>query len=278
MAVNSTYNSTLNEIQLSNLNFSIQLTPYAAYITLKKSAQVDMDGKASVPAPPICLLLQQSYRDYKVAQDEITLLKDALKEKECECEDLIKVNASLFAKIKSADNDIVIANSEVAEVKAKLDNKSKEYAKLNTAKSDIEGKFNLQKKEYDDYLSKTESKIKLLNKSLQNKDKDNYNLSRHLENGRETISNLKAKTSKLEGDIKRLEKKLKKYELRRDNISVESQTCHTIDMPYYIDEPLPPIFGSQLCVQSKPVFMSSSLPNINTMVLVHVTEEDKIQN
>ena len=35
MAVDATFSSILNEIQLSNLNFTIQLTPYAAYATLK---------------------------------------------------------------------------------------------------------------------------------------------------------------------------------------------------------------------------------------------------
>ena len=43
MAIETTFNSILNEIQLSKLNFVMQLTPYAAYITLKKSTQVDRD-------------------------------------------------------------------------------------------------------------------------------------------------------------------------------------------------------------------------------------------
>ena len=41
MAIDTTFNSILNEIQLSKLNFAIHLTPYAAYITLKKSTLVD---------------------------------------------------------------------------------------------------------------------------------------------------------------------------------------------------------------------------------------------
>ena len=57
MATNLTFNSILNEIQLSKLNFSKNVTPYVAYITLKKSTQVDMRGNHL--APPL-MLLQQS--------------------------------------------------------------------------------------------------------------------------------------------------------------------------------------------------------------------------
>ena len=53
MAADATYNLILNEIQLSKLNFSIQLTPYAAYNSLKKSIQVNWDGTLAVPSPPL---------------------------------------------------------------------------------------------------------------------------------------------------------------------------------------------------------------------------------
>ena len=60
MAANTTFTSILNEIQLSNLNFTINVTPFAAYITLKKTLQKDLDGTLAVPAPPLLFLLQQS--------------------------------------------------------------------------------------------------------------------------------------------------------------------------------------------------------------------------
>ena len=62
MAVDSTFSSILNQIQLLNLNFSLQLTPYAAYITLKKSVVKDQNGINGVPAPPILMLLQQAHQ------------------------------------------------------------------------------------------------------------------------------------------------------------------------------------------------------------------------
>ena len=70
MAVNSTYASILSEIQLSNLNFSIQMTPFASYITLKKSVQKDLNGVHATPSPPLLLLLQQAQQQILILQDE----------------------------------------------------------------------------------------------------------------------------------------------------------------------------------------------------------------
>ena len=55
MAASTTFSSILNEIQLSNLNFTNKMTPYAAYITLKKTVQKDMNGTLATPAPPLLL-------------------------------------------------------------------------------------------------------------------------------------------------------------------------------------------------------------------------------
>ena len=48
MAIDAKFNSIVHDIQLSNLNFTNQLTPFAAYIAIKKSTQLDKNGN---PAP-----------------------------------------------------------------------------------------------------------------------------------------------------------------------------------------------------------------------------------
>ena len=85
MAIDATFNSILNGIQLSRLNFSIHLTPFAAYITLKKSTQVDRNGDSFAPSPPLCSLLQQAYKDQITAQEEIIGLRASLQECEQSC-------------------------------------------------------------------------------------------------------------------------------------------------------------------------------------------------
>ena len=63
MAVDAKFNSILKEIQQSKLNFVINLTPFSASITLKKSSQVDQNGVQLLPTPPILRLLEQSLNE-----------------------------------------------------------------------------------------------------------------------------------------------------------------------------------------------------------------------
>ena len=58
-----------------------------------------------------------------------------------------------------------------------------------------------------------------------------------------------------------------------------SQTNYHEDIPYKVTDPLPPIFSSQLCHFSKPInFFSNSLPNLNTITWVKVSEEDELRD
>ena len=69
MAVDATFSSIISEIQLSNLNFSLQITPFTAYITLKKSVIKDKHDNQAVPSPPILFLLQQAQQTIRELQD-----------------------------------------------------------------------------------------------------------------------------------------------------------------------------------------------------------------
>ena len=130
------------------------------------------------------------------------------------------------------------------------------------------------------FIAETNIQIKSLNKTVKNKEKEIHNLSKHLENSRDTVlnlksevSNLRCKQSKLENQIKRSEKQQKK---KQDIASVFSQTNDFVDTPYSITEALPPIFGSKLCVQTKPGLFTKSLPNLSSIVTVADTEEELI--
>ena len=136
----------------------------------------------------------------------------------------------------------------------------------------------VQRTEYDNFIADTNIQIKSLNKTVKNKDKEIHNLSKHLENSRDTVLNLKSEKSNLrcqqskhENKIKRLEKQQKK---KQDTASVFTQTIACVDTPYLITEALPPIFGSKLCVQTKPGFFTKSLPNLSSIVMVADTEDE----
>ena len=88
---------------------------------------------------------------------------------------------------------------------------------------------------------------------------------------------LKARGLQLENSKRTLERKLSKLKSVKESTSVSSQTSSTIDTQYAVTESLPPIFGSKLCLKSKPIFMTKSVPNLFTMVQVEETEEDLLR-
>ena len=284
MAIDTTFNSIINEIQLSKLNFGIQLTPFAAYITLKKSTQVDKNGVHAAPSPPLFSILQQSYHDLRAAQEENLCLRNALKACEQKCEDLTMVNSSLFKKLEAVDLDVNASREVNDSLCLRLDSTEKEVSKLRQLNKDLEDKVKLHSKEYSAYTFDTNAKIKALTKEIGGKDKENYNLNKTIANQRDTVTNLKDEVSKMkiratkaEKENKKMEKKLVKLEAKREKQSRSSQTVSCIDTPYSISEPLPPIFGSQVCTQSKSIFLSRSLPDISKVALVNITADDILQ-
>ena len=99
MAVDATFSSILNKIQLSNLNFTIQVTPYAAYITLKKSTLKDHDGFYAVPSPPVLSLLQEAQHMIAIKNTEILELKESYEDFRVKIDDIMAENASLLDEI-----------------------------------------------------------------------------------------------------------------------------------------------------------------------------------
>ena len=110
-----------------------------------------------------------------------------------------------------------------------------------------------------------------------------YNLDKVIANYKETVGNTKTENSrlkvwnnKLEGDRKQLDNKLKNFHMKK--VAVSSQTSNTIDTPYTVTDDLPPIFGSKCCIISKRPFISNSLPNLSTVLMVNVSEDDMIRD
>ena len=58
---------------------------------------------------------------------------------------------------------------------------------------------------------------------------------------------------------------------------MSSQTDSCIDVPYSMFDPFTN-FWVQVCIKSKLPFMSRSLPNLSTIVLVEATEDTLLQD
>ena len=280
MAVDSTFNSIVNEIQLSKLNFVIQLTPFSANITLKRSTQLDKDGVPCQPSPPLFMLLQQAYHEQFLAKQEIAVLKDNLQEWKNKCEKLKNDNTVLSQKLLSSNETLSAVHEANQKLSKKVDVNEKDITKHLITKEDLVQELKIHKNKVSQHESDTDSMTKAFNKTLKSKEKEIHNLSKTLDNARDTISSLKLGNSDLKKSESMLQSDLKKLEIRLRNLegrkkqkcTVSSQTHSSIDVPYLVTDELPPIFGSTLCVRSKPVLLSNSLPDLSTRVME--TEDD----
>ena len=126
MAREAKFNSIMNEIQLSNLNHTIQITSFDSNSRLNKSTQVDQFGGHATPSPPLCMLLQQSHRDILGLQNEISRLTVSLGKSEEWCANLDKANSLLMKKLEAIDRKTEVADELNSEMVVKLDLKDKE--------------------------------------------------------------------------------------------------------------------------------------------------------
>ena len=287
MAVDTKLNSILSEIQQSNLNFMINLTPYAAYVTIKKSTQVDKNGLSMLPSPPVLRLLDECLREKLNAENEIKQLKDLLSKSEEHCQDLARENGDLMEKLISTNDTLKITQVLNGDLKKKIGAKCIKVETVELEKEKIKHEASaIEKKNIvSEYTIESNNQLATMKKSLKNYEKEVHNLNRKLNNVQDTNTIIKAdlkdakqSVSTMQSKLRKSEESLLKANRRKQTYSVEIQTSPTLDTPYLITDPLPPIFGSQLCRKSKSVFLRKSLPNLSFLSWVSISEEDIIRD
>ena len=235
MAINTTFASILSDIQLSNLNFSVQITPFAAYITLKKSAQKDLNGHHVPPSPPLLSLLPSLHQENVNLRDQNNTLKTALGSLEKKFTDITIENASLVDAIEDANNSISALTNDNENLKTKMDVTNQEIAKYSVEKASTESKIKELKKSNGDQVRKLETRVADLIKSSKAQEKVIYNLNKKLENVRDTLKNsnsekslLKINKTKLEATIYKLNKQLEKNKKGVVKVTADSNGNDTI--------------------------------------------------
>ena len=104
------------------------------------------------------------------------------------------------------------------------------------------------------------------------------NFKSEIKSWRKSLGTERAEKIKAERKLAAAENHLK-YFTSVCKKSTPCQTTNTIDTPYEVTAPLPPIFGSQLCHKSKPIlFMTRSVPNLATLSWVRRTEEETMRD
>ena len=79
MAASNKFDNLLKQVQSSNLNFRIELSPFTAVITLKKSLIKDKTGKFLSPPTSESTQLQQANNDKICLIEKIVNLENVVK-------------------------------------------------------------------------------------------------------------------------------------------------------------------------------------------------------
>ena len=213
MATNTTFASIIKEIQLSNLNFVIKMTPFAAYITLKKSVQKDLNGVPANPAPSLLYLLQEVQKQNLRLQAENSELRSTIdslaKKHEYAKHEIVGLAESLEETKKSVAN-LTSTNNVLTN---RIDKAEKE-----SAKHELNWKEN--RKKHTSEVIELQAQIKDLKVAKKMKEKENHDINKALENARITIRSLKEEKSQLKTCKTQLETKVRKLEKKRKNETI----------------------------------------------------------
>ena len=262
MAINATFSSILHENQVSNLNFSIQVTPFAAYITLKKSVQKDLDGLHATPSPPIIVHLQQAQQEILHLQKENFQLKSVVATLEEKCETITIENDRLVGKHEDIKKNVesLIATKNILD--EKINGAEREAASRQNENSVLLNKIKDGKKKHEEELKELKSKISTLDKANKRKEKELHNLGRILENTRATNKACKVEKSQLLINKSKLEaelRKLKKIQTTKSKEVFENKSNTADENANYSTNPC--ISWKQLDLSVSPSLVSHWNPH-----------------
>ena len=216
MATNTTFSSILNEIQLSNLNFTINLTPYAAYITLKKSVQKDINGTILTPAPPLLFLLHKAQEQTLQQQVENSELRSTINNLEKKLDAIARDNAGLVESLEDKNKSVADLNSTKSVLRNRSEKFEAEVARNQAEKKELEVRLKEFKKKHVVELKEQQAQVNDLKNTLKGKAKENHDLSKALESSRSTIRNYKSERSQLKTCQTRLESEIRKLKQKQD--------------------------------------------------------------
>ena len=141
MAANSTFSSIINEIQMSNLNFNIKMTPFGAYITLKKTVQKDLYGNHASPSPPLLLVLHQAHQEIRYLQEENSRLKTALHTIKKDQDQTVQENENLVKSVEESAESVENVTATNNKLKTKIEIIEKEAVKNRAEIKNYESKL-----------------------------------------------------------------------------------------------------------------------------------------
>ena len=285
MAASQTFETILNTIKSSNLNFQLMLSPFSATISLKKSLVKDKSGHLLSPPRPDSILLEQVKLENESLSKKVKDLERSNQTLKLNVEDSVIDCENAYETIRKLENELKVKQETSDDVKPE-----NSFRELYNKMADESDALSEENKNLRDQNSSLQTQVK--NQALQIQDlhlivensksastrlnrEVHENKIKHEKDTKLTIKELKSEIKAWRKDLGeersekiKLEKKLETVKKQLEAKATESVLCQTapnLDIPYKVTTPLPPIFSSQLCHYSRSVFLSNSLPNLNSI-------------
>ena len=211
------FDNILQEIQVSNLNYQIQLSPFSALISLKKSFIKEKDGSLRLPMPP----LSSSHRGSRLETD--LNARNMKLEKDLE---------TLHQKYADVSDQYAEAHARIKSYEEFHENHFKrEFAK----KDDIIADLKLEKNSLIEKVKERDDTIKELQNSINVKIEVTKNLNRQLTESKARAGREKAAIAKeFKAEIKSWRTDL--GEERKQKIRLEKKIVELSKNPKPVDK------------------------------------------
>ena len=254
---------------------------------IKDKSGNDLNPVVSDPSLLQKYILENAELSKNVAalEDVINDLRQRLKKSEKDREDAQETISKLKHKLRVKKENLQTKENELEKnFLDQLEQKRVEISLFCDEKKKLESEHEEKVRTLQTRLQITENSVKRLNKAVSenrinadNKTKQiRKSFKTEIKSRKKELGHERSKRIKAERELDILENHLKELESSSQE-STACQTDQTPDVPFLISEPLPPIFGSQLCKISKTLHhLSSSLPDLSTLTWVKFTEEEII--
>ena len=191
MLANATFDKILEQIQTSNLNFQLTLSPFSAAISLKKSFIKDKYGNILLPSPSTKVISQQ---EFNLQHDNAELVEKN--------EKLDQQNLQLQRTNQSQLQNIKILEKKIVDIEASAYNSFREKSnELTVLKNTLQSS--------DQEMTKLKNELQIKNKLIKVKEKEVLKLDQNRDILEATAKKCKEELKTLKSDYKKLQKKEK---------------------------------------------------------------------
>ena len=238
MCPSTTFYNILNQIQASNLNFQLQISPFSAVISLKKSFVKDKSGTILFPKRlPNAPIANTEYFVNKNGQLEKDILKlrndyelvveDCTKKDE-KVENVLLENESLKSILSEKETQLQACKKESLLLEARLQKAEDKLVKYSSETKDRESKLSIEiatlksrVNEDSETILKLKTEAKSAIKVKKSLEKNIYDFEKRIDNLTHNVESLKTEKVDLSKEINKLQNHSKPIKMTK---SVSTQT------------------------------------------------------